>query len=55
MKTDKLSNYIPWNIPIPETNILMSYSGVLHKVYRAYGIDISAMSVYEKDAISSQV
>ena len=55
MKTDKLSNYIPWNIPIPEKNMLMSYSGVLHKVYRAYGIDISALSTHEKNAISSQV
>ncbi|KPA11776.1 conjugal transfer ATPase TrbE, partial [Candidatus Magnetomorum sp. HK-1] len=54
-KIDKLSNYISWNIPISETNILMSYSGVLHKVYRAYGIDISAMSIQEKESISDQV
>ena len=54
-KIDKLSNYISWNIPIPETNILMSYSGVLHKVYRAYGIDISAMSIHEKESISGQI
>ena len=43
-KIDKLSNYISWNIPISDTSILMSYSGSLHKVYRAQGIDISAMS-----------
>jgi len=54
-RIDKLSNYISWNIPVPETKILMSYSGVLHKVYRAYGIDISALSIYEKESISDQV
>jgi len=54
-RIDNLSNYISWNIPVPETKILMSYSGVLHKVYRAYGIDISAMSIHEKESISDQV
>ena len=55
-RLDKVSNYIPWNIPIQHSSILMSYTGALHKVYRVISlIDLTRVSVDEKVSISKQI